>query len=704
MSEETLLHAEALRLVRAGALLLDVGRLRIGVGEHWALTGPNGSGTSTLLACLAGVKSPAEGVVRKGPGVRIAYLSQSDGARHGTIGDAIAGALQPLHDLEHELRDEERRWAEDPGSYDRHTALLERFEHLGGYRAEAMLERDLAGLGVHDLDRDRPVSSLSGGQRRRLELALAWTPTPDLLILDDPTQHLDLEARTYLSERLEDAPCAWLVATHDRSLIRCAGAGVLQIAEGRLRVRPRHAEQHAKPDAAPVASRAREGRQSERARPALMARHLTVTLGGGRVLDDVGLRVMPGERVAVTGRNGSGKSTLLALLASARASDDPRAVRHYAAETKLFYSDQHARGLDPRRTPFEALSQWVFPDRARQLLGWMELAREAWARPAASLSDGERTRASLALAIAREANLWILDEPEAHLDLAGIERLESIFDDRSLTIVIASHDRVLIERTADRVLHLEGGHLSEDRSWAGEPRPFAHDETATKRGAREGPPDATVTTGVAGENARGVDARREALEVERGDVEERLLDPTSLTERERVRLERRHRTLLDELSASYDAQFPAAAPRVRVREAGLTFGASVAGDALVIEGPPGATGHVTRRGPIAHVTVRAAADADLLPWARVAWIRAATRLAFYLLGVQAVQTFSTATLVDAGLTSAGDGWWLVDRAEFEASERWIRDENPPRSRASAASKALSPEGDPLGSPDAEDPP
>lgn len=661
MTRGTLLHVDSLRLVADGDVLLDGASFDVGPGESRALLGTNATATSTLLSTLAGSRPPADGVVRKAPGSRVAYLGPDDALDPaGTIAQCLTRALEPVQALERQLRAEERGWTTDRAGLERHAELYTAFERMGGYRAEADLERDLAGFGLADVDRDRPVATLSGGQRRRLLLALAWTPAPDLLLLDEPTTHLDLDGRAYLAERLGSSSAAWIVASHDRVLIHAASTGVLEITTGRLRSAHRWTSRTHEVREANARARAELTRG-----PALMARHLTAEIGGHRLIDDVGLRVEPGERVAITGANGSGKSTLLAMLAAERASDDPRAARFYAPGVKLWWSDQHRRGLDPAATPLDQLERWVFRERARQLLGWAGVPRAAWARSTASLSSADRARTSLALAVAREANLWILDEPEAHLDLRGIERLEDTLLGATATVVFASHDRTLVDRVADRVLRLEDGRLRE------EPHADQVSTAATDAGSAAAPAEPE-------DRGPDVGAQRERLEDERAEIEEALLDPLRLTDRERTRMERRLRAVIDGLSELYDLQYPAPRPRVSVREDGIAFGADVSGDVLDLEGPPGATCRVTRLGAVGHVVLRADDGNELLRWARIAWIRAATRLAFYLLGVDAVQTFSSENLEGAGLVAAGQGWWVVDRARFEASERWVRspDEAP----------------------------
>lgn len=708
---DSLLTVESLRIQRGDRLVVAGASLELSAGERLGLTGANGSGKSTLLACLAGLRAPEEGRVRKVPGARLELLRQTDGVPvSGSVLDAVAAALAPIRALESEMRAEERALAADCGSLEHYGDLAERFEQIGGYRVEATVAEAMIRFGLGSDVFGRDVASLSGGERRRLAVALALSSGADLLFLDEPTTHLDLHGRDYLAQRLRSWRGGVIVATHDRSLLAGACTRTVELADGTLAERPHTSATGTRPRprclrtvvSAAGQERANTGRANTwrtnrgRVGTALAAKHLTAEVAGRRVIDDVSLRVEHGEILAILGPNGSGKSTLLALLASERASDDPRGERHYAAGVKLFWADQQTRGIVPGTPVLTQLEHWVSAPRARQLLSMARLSPEAWRRRPEELSGGERARAGLALLIASEANLILLDEPEAHLDLEGIAALEHLLVDTAATVVLASHDRTLVERVADRVTALEAGSLQElhggvkaylagtggstipaaapgplgDRSGRGsacEPSTPAAELPGT---AFPSAPFPSAPLASARESES--EGSRDALEDERSRLEDRLLDPLSLPPRERFRLEQRLRVVLDELSAVYDKQYPPARPRVSVRESGVRFGAVHHGDDIEMIGPYGARGRIRRIGTVGHLSLTADAGSDLLPWAREAMARAATRLAFYLFDVHTLQIHSRHPLHHAGLASAGSGWWIREREDFELEEGWVR--------------------------------
>lgn len=670
------LTAESLRVHRGDTLLIEDATFSVGAGERLALMGPNGSGKSTLLAILAGRRPPTEGRIRKTPGHRVVLLGQGgDLPVASSVAEAVAISLAPIRALEAEMRAEERRLADGTGSLVAYSDVVDRFERAGGYRAETSLSESLDRLGLAPAVLARSIAELSGGERRRLALALVLASGADVLLLDEPTTHLDLPGRTYLAKRLRSWPGTLLVATHDRALIFDSCTGVLELTRQRVtRQRPAPA-----PRSPGTSTRKRGEQAGSEQRTVMFAHHLTKRGDRDLVLDDVAFRVQEGEVVALVGANGSGKSTLLALLAGELASDDPRIERHYAAGVRLFWADQHSRGLPVGDPPLKQLERWVSAPRARQLLGLARLPVDAWHRPPTTLSGGERARAGLALMVATEANLLLLDEPEAHLDLDGILTLEHMLADTRATVVFASHDRRLIEHVATRVMVLADGQLTElrdgltaylsGRHAPPDPRDSRSERTGLDRPAhKKQHPD---------EHPHELDtARRDALENERIRLEEALLDPSTLPERERLRTERRLRVVLEELSEHYDAQFPQPPPRVGVRESGVRFGALPHGDVAEIVGPPGARAHVRRVGRVAHLTVASDPASELLPWARSALVRAAVRLTFYLWDVDTLQIYSRHPLHGAGLASAGSDWWIRERRSFEAEEGWIRSGSP----------------------------
>lgn len=382
-------------------------------------------------------------------------------------------------------------------------------------------------------------------------------------------------------------------------------------------------------------------------------------------LSGLSLSLRAGERLGLIGRNGAGKSTVLALLAGELDADDPRAEVALQPEARLAYLDQARRGF-AEAPLLEQLERLVSAPRARQLLALVGLPPERWARSPETLSEGERARAALALLIAGERNLLLLDEPDAGLDLPMILTLEAALAGSSAAIVLVTHDARLAEQVADEVWSLEAGELVAYRGGVA-----GYLAGRRRREADLGPavPQASAEADAGTETAED---ELEALERERLELETLLLDPLRLGERERQRLEARSRELVELLMLRYDAGYPPPRARYRVLEPGLELLADAAGAAgdlrAWVSGACGLELLLLKRGPVTHLRLVEPEDACLLPWARAALLRAGARLAFYYQGAEAVQAQSPHDLSGSALQPAGEGWWLLDRRGFEALE------------------------------------
>ena len=212
-------------------------------GQRVGLVGRNGAGKSTLLELLAGGLSPTEGRVLKAPGARLELKRFGDeppqfqSRNAATVWEVGTRALEHVRELERALRDAEKRLGEGEAlehQLERYAELTERFEAAGGYNAETTLERTLSAFGFTPEDYARSTVTLSGGERSKLTLALALTQQPDILLLDEPSSHLDLFTRRGLAERLKRYPGALLFASHDRSLLDAVCTHVLHLEAGNL--------------------------------------------------------------------------------------------------------------------------------------------------------------------------------------------------------------------------------------------------------------------------------------------------------------------------------------------------------------------------------------------------------------------------------------------------------------------------------------
>ncbi|HZQ78992.1 MAG TPA: ABC-F family ATP-binding cassette domain-containing protein [Acidimicrobiia bacterium] len=474
--------------------------LTISTGDRLGVVGVNGTGKSTLLRVLAGVSEPESGTVRRGRGVRVGFLDQQPSLPPGTVRAAVGS----------------------------------------GWEAAEILER----LGMGGLT-DADVSTLSGGQAKRVALARTLVTEVDLLILDEPTNHLDIDAVTWLEARLAGFANRGLVlVTHDRHVLDRVTTRMLELDRGRafvhegargpggvplsgyasyLAARAERAEREAGAEAvrrnlaraelawlrrgAPARTRKPKARiaaataivEGKPATPAggtgpidlgpggptgwtggggagakptptprLGDKVVTLHGGGHRFGDDGGwlfrgldVDLEPGGRLAVIGPNGSGKTTLLDILAGRLAPTEGRLET--AGTVVLSYYDQTGRDLDPQQRVREAVA-----GKAAQP-GWeqvrlMERFRFdsdlQWAT-IGTLSGGERRRLQLLLALTAFPNVLLLDEPTNDLDLDTLRALEDFLETWPGSLVVVSHDRALLERTAEDAVILDGhGHAA----------------------------------------------------------------------------------------------------------------------------------------------------------------------------------------------------------------------------------------------------
>jgi len=722
---DLLLRAADRDLLRADLVLRS--------GWRVGLVGPNGSGKSTLLRALAGRARVGEGRVSRPPGVEVDLVEQDAPPGQGVDLWSLARAqLGGIRALELELERAYGAALHDPDAGLRYAELLAAFERRGGFDADARLMRDLERVGLGPAHWRRPAAAASGGERQRARLVGALVAGTDVLLLDEPSNHLDLAGRDWLVERLEAHAGAVLVASHDRALLRRACTHVATIEGGRITLRRgnydrttqalgdaarsgarRHTERVKRlaeldrmaADLARFGNRAaqvrrrRAGRERaaleaaaaaappparEHAPPArtvdtrgvgagatlLRAQHLQVP----SVLDDGSFDLASGQRVALVGPSGSGKSAFLAIVAGAAASSDPRAHIEWRDGTSVLYLDQVSRGLDPERSARATLTDWVSAPQATGALAEAGLPHAAWDRAVASLSGGERARVALALLTVREADVLILDEPTNDLDLPGIEALEARLAASRAAVVIASHDEALVRALDAEVVALEAGALVRYRGGI----------DGYRRRSRRVEPGVDVGLGALGEGAEGsaaagADATAtdvdvdSAIDRERAIVAAALEDPLRWSaralERWQARREAADAALLDAWERSHRG--PAPAPRFRTREAGVAVLGDREGDTLrvALEGGPELV--VRRVGTVAHLRPERADDRATLPWAWRALCHGAARLAIYLLPVEAVQVSSPVPLAGGPFERLDGAWWVARRGALERREGWV---------------------------------
>jgi ATPase subunit of ABC transporter with duplicated ATPase domains len=505
--------------VRAGAhLLMSGATFRVGPGEKVGLVGRNGAGKTTLTRILAGQGHAAGGTVSRIGSV--GYLPQDQGTGDTAMSarDRILSA-RGLHDVMARMRAAEvEMGSESANSRDRamrrYASADAELHAGGGYAAESQAATIAASLGIQDRVLSQPLSTLSGGQRRRVELARILFSDADTLLLDEPTNHLDADSVLWLREYLAAYKGGLVVISHDVALLERTVTKVLHLdanraemdvyamgwsaylaqreTDERRRKRERHnAERkagalHAQADKmrakatkataaqnmAKRADRLLAGVESERradrvarirfpapapcGRTPLAADGLSKSYGSLEVFTDVELAIDRGSRVVVLGLNGAGKTTLLRILAGIERPDTGTVRPGHGL--KLGYYAQEHETLDTSRTVLEnmrsAAPQLADTD-TRSVLGSFLFSGDDATKPASVLSGGEKTRLALATLVVSSANVLLLDEPTNNLDPASREEVLGAIRGYQGAIVLVTHDEGAVHALhPDRVLVL----------------------------------------------------------------------------------------------------------------------------------------------------------------------------------------------------------------------------------------------------------
>jgi ATPase subunit of ABC transporter with duplicated ATPase domains len=515
-----MLEASGLTVEVGGRPILEDASLSLYAGDKVGLVGRNGAGKTSLLRFVSGTAPVGAGTVRiQGA---LGYLPQDPGLRHldPTLtalahvlsGRGLAQAAERLEELRAAMeRDHASR------TILRYSRAEEAFRAAGGYSAESEARRIAAGLGLAPDRLDRPVSVLSGGERRRMELARILFAGSDVLLLDEPTNHLDTDAKAWLMKFLATYRGALMVVSHDLTLLDASITRILHLDDGglteyrgtysqyrearrrdeeRLRKTAVRQEQeirrlstladsmrHQTVKRARVAKtldtrverlRAervtgpkRERRYSVRfpqpphcGRAVLTVEGLSKSYGGPAVFQDVSFALARGERLLVMGLNGAGKTSLLRIFAG-ESVQDAGDVRFGAGVSVGYYAQEH-EGIEPGRTVLDHMTEGtdVEPQRLRALLGMFGLTGEIAFQDAGTLSGGEKTKLSLAQLVAGRHNLLLLDEPTNNLDPPSREGVATALGAWPGTMVIVSHDREFVEALEpERVLMMPDGTL-----------------------------------------------------------------------------------------------------------------------------------------------------------------------------------------------------------------------------------------------------
>jgi ATPase subunit of ABC transporter with duplicated ATPase domains len=486
-------------------------------GEKVGLVGPNGAGKSTIFRLIVREETPDEGQVSIDRGVTIGYFSQDVGEMAGrpVVAEVMDGA-GPVSEVAAELRDLEHAMA-DPERFDEIEKLVDRFgivqaqfEALGGYALEARAREVLAGLGFSQEMMDGDVGKLSGGWKMRVALGRILLMRPTLMLLDEPSNHLDIESIIWLERFLIDYDGAILMTSHDREFMNRIVRRIVEIdggdlnnysgdydfyeqlrAQGEAQAEAAYQRQQAKlakemrfierfkaqaAKAAQVQSRVKQLDKIEKLEPPKRRTASSIDLAecprsGNDVVKIEGLRKQYGERVvydgldmmlrrgerwAVMGVNGAGKSTLLKLVSGESRPDGGSLV--IGAGVRMGYFAQHTMEvLQPEQTVLGTLED-AFPTASggalRNLAGAFGFSGDDVEKSCRVLSGGEKARLVLARLLYDRPNFLVLDEPTNHLDMATQEMLVRALEDYAATMLFVSHDRRFLAKLSNRILEL----------------------------------------------------------------------------------------------------------------------------------------------------------------------------------------------------------------------------------------------------------
>ncbi|MCW3837531.1 ABC-F family ATP-binding cassette domain-containing protein [Sphingomonas canadensis] len=482
---------------RASAALPPRGRI--------GLIGRNGAGKSTLLKVITEQIEPDTGGVEMPRNTRLGYIAQ----------EAPGGDITPIEsvlaaDTERAALMAEAETCEDP---ERLGHIYERLNDIDAYSAPARAARILVGLGFDEEMQQRPMESFSGGWRMRVALASLLFSAPDMLLLDEPSNHLDLEAVLWLEDFLKSYPATILLVSHERDFLNNVVDHILHLDRGKLTLYPggydafesQRAERQAQQAAArekQMAERAKLqdyiARNSARAstakqaqsrvkmlakmqpiaavledpslsfdfpnpeelRPPLITLDMaSVGYGDTPILRRLNLRLDPDDRIALLGRNGNGKTTFARLLAAQLAPMEGE--MNASSRMKVGYFTQYqVEELDREDTPLDHMARLMSdakPAAVRGQLGRFGFSGDKATTKVGKLSGGERARLALALITRDAPHMLILDEPTNHLDVDAREALVQALNAYTGAVLIISHDRHMVEMTADRLVLVDNG-------------------------------------------------------------------------------------------------------------------------------------------------------------------------------------------------------------------------------------------------------
>ncbi|MCD7763474.1 MAG: ABC-F family ATP-binding cassette domain-containing protein [Lachnospiraceae bacterium] len=490
--------------------------------EKAALVGINGAGKTTILRMITGDLPADDGVISIAKGKSIGYLKQhQDVNSSSSIYEELLSVKRDLLEMEQELRKMETLMTPSAPDYEqlmeRYNRVLTEFENRNGYAVKSEVTGVLKGLGFPEEEFDKPICTLSGGQKTRVALGKLLLAKPDLLLLDEPTNHLDLNSIAWLENYLINYDSAVLIVAHDRYFLNRVVTKIIELDNGHVmsfdgdysayaqkkaqlreiqwkawlnqqqeirhqeevirRLKSFNREKSIKRaesrekmlDKMEVLEKPTEIRADMHLHfsPRIMSGNDVLKVEGlsksypsNPLFTDLDFSIRRGERVALIGDNGTGKTTILKIINGLESADAGRIVT--GSRVQIGYYDQEHQLLHMEKTLYDEISD-IYPDMTeteiRNVLASFLFTGDDVYKRVSEASGGERGRLSLAKLMLSKANFLILDEPTNHLDITSKEILEEALSNYTGTVLYVSHDRYFINRTATRILELKNRSL-----------------------------------------------------------------------------------------------------------------------------------------------------------------------------------------------------------------------------------------------------
>ena len=495
------------------------------VNEHEkvAIVGVNGAGKTTLLKILTGEESADSGSITLAKDAKLGYLRQINNVDSAlSIIDELYTVIEPILNMEKRMSQMQEDMKHLTGSeleelYSSYTALTHSYELMDGYAAKSRVVGILKGLGFEEIDFDRKINTLSGGQKTRVFLAKLLLEEPDIILLDEPTNHLDLRSIEWLESYLLNYKGAVIIVSHDRYFLDKIVSKVIDIENGNVQMylgnytdfsnkkqmlldakmkEYLNQQQEIKHQESVITKlkqfnreksiKRAESRQKqlekierveapqtysenmrlsldiskESGKDVLTVQNLSKSFDHKKLFWDINFEIKRGERVAIIGDNGTGKTTLLKIINGLLEPDTGEVI--YGSNVSVAYYDQEHQVLHMDKTLFDELSD-TYPEmtntQIRNILAAFLFTGEDVYKKIADLSGGERGRVSLVKLMLSKANFLLLDEPTNHLDIVSKDVLENALTNFPGTVCYVSHDRYFINKTVTRILDLTENRL-----------------------------------------------------------------------------------------------------------------------------------------------------------------------------------------------------------------------------------------------------